>query len=406
MKIIPLLIILSLAGNLLLGVMLWRQGPSASRADATTVSRMKSPLPSTTTTANPAAISSSQRVPLWTGLKSNSIGDAISRLRAAGCPPREIAAAAAAMIDNLRREKLAALGYVNETLPYWKQFQRFATPHPPDELNALGMETERLRRIHLLSPELYAANEEFVARDRHRFGNLDPEKLRRLAIIESETAERTVSAWQSGSANPGESRYPESKPNAHEEIERQRNAAIMATLTADEYAQYDLRNSRTANILRSRLETFRPTEEEYKALFAIEKTSQARRETDPLTAEQRQAMRTQYEADVLAALGPERAADLDALQKAGGDKLPRLMARLDLPLATISTLNAVRDDIGTRAKDIYTDPALSPAQRDAQLAQLASEADEKLTGTLGKRGYEAYADLKGDWIRALKPRKK
>lgn len=406
MRIIPLLISLSLTANLLLGVMLWRHAHSRTRADAATAPQGQPPLPPTASTTNLAA-ATSQHARLWTGLKSDSIDDAISRLRAAGCPPREIAAAASAMIEDLRREKIAALGYANNTLPYWKQFQRFDAPRPPNELHDLQMETQRLRRTHLLSPELYAANEELVAADRHRYGNLDTEKLRRLAIIDSESDERWL-AGMSGSANPGESRYSERKPSAHEEIERQKNTAIMATLTADEYAQYELRNSTTANQLRYRLDLFRPTEAEYKALFPIEKVRLAQIiaeiKSGPLTTEQQQTIRAQYEADVLAALGPERAADLDALQKAGSDMLPRLIARLDLPLTTITTINTVRDDLSARALALHNDPVLTPAQREIRFAALAQEADEKLTSTLGQRGYEAYKDLKGDWIRALKPK--
>jgi hypothetical protein len=44
-------------------------------------------------------------------------------------------------------------------------------------------------------------------------------------------------------------------------------------------------------------------------------------------------------------------------------------------------------------------------QRDTQLVALATEAKTKLTDTLGgARGYQAYDDLKGDWIRALQPK--
>ena len=403
MKIIPLLIIVSLTANLLLGVMLWRRDSPSARADATTAAQMKQPRPSTALTNAPATSSAPKHAPLWTGLKSDTIGDAISRLRAAGCPPREIAAAAEAMIDNLRRERIAALGYANETLPYWKQFQRFDSPRPPNELNALGMETQRLRRIHLLSPELYAANEELVASHRLRYGNLDTDKLRRLAIIDAETAERTVSSWESGSIRPGESRYPEGKPGAYEESERQKTAAIMATLTADEYAQYELRNSRTAYFLRSRLAPFRPTEEEYKALFAIEKAGRTQMTSGPLTADQQQAARAQYESDLLAALGPERAADYAELSKGNGDKLPRLIARLDLPLVTISVLNTVRSETSAQAKTIMSDAQLSPAQRTEQLNALVQEAESRLSSALGsQRAVEAYKDLKGEWLRTLR----
>lgn len=52
----------------------------------------------------------------------------------------------------------------------------------------------------------------------------------------------------------------------------------------------------------------------------------------------------------------------------------------------------------------FTHPGTDAGARLNPSGPLAPEADEKLTSTLGARGYEAYEDLKGEWLRALKPK--
>jgi hypothetical protein len=107
-------------------------------------------------------------------------------------------------------------------------------------------------------------------------------------------------------------------------------------------------------------------------------------------------------AQVLAALGPQRGADAQVALQGENNRLARLLIRLDLPISTVNTVNAVRDDLNARATTIRADAQLTAAQRAAQLSALAQEARAKLATTLGgERGFEAYNDLKGDWIRAI-----
>jgi len=58
-------------------------------------------------------------------------------------------------------------------------------------------------------------------------------------------------------------------------------ADIAKILTPEEFAAYELRASSTANALRFQLETFKANEEEYKALFAINKALRHKVERPP-----------------------------------------------------------------------------------------------------------------------------
>lgn len=405
MKAFLPLLLASLVVNVVLGALIVRRAPAAVTPMTAPVSATAAPAQApTSATAVPSVTSTapSAREPLWSGLQADSYDEAIARLRAAGCPPREIAAVIRAMIQAWTMERREALGFANENQPYWKGYQFFAGPRPNLEMNKVYLESQRLERTYLLTPELFGTDETQLRGYRERFGTLDTEKLRRLAILDSEHNEKMQALLTSRSSQPGSATY-NSDPAQQEKLQAEREAAIRALLTPEEYAQYEVRNGPVSFGLRFQLENFRPTEQEYLALYAIEKK---RREpagnASTLTPQQRKEASDAYQAEIKAALGPERYADYEAVSKAGSDRLPALVTRLNLPLTTISAVNAVRDDTNTRAKAIRENATLSAEQRTAQLAALAAEAETDLrTLFVTPRGLDAYKDIKGEWLRNL-----
>lgn len=412
MKTFLPLLLASLAVNAVLGVLIVRRTPApaaqaAKPSDVPIVPAQPvqafavavapgSATPATTATA-------STREPLWSGLQADSYDEAISRLRAAGCPPREIAAVIRAMIHAWTTERRQALGYGNESQPYWKGRQFFAGSRSNLEMNKVWLEAQRLERTYLLTPELFGADEAQLRVYRERFGTLDTEKLRRIALLESEYNEKNMQATLARTSTQAGASVHSPDPRQYEQVQKEREAAIQAILSPAEYAAYEVRNGSIANSLRSRLENFRPTEQEYLALYAIEKRRRdANSSAATLTPQQRREANDAYQAEIKAALGPERAADLEAVSRAGSDRLPALVARLNLPLTTVSAVNAVRDDTNIRAKAIRENSQLTTEQRATQLDALAAEAETDLrTLFVTPRGLDAYKDIKGVWLRDL-----
>lgn len=406
MKVFLPLLLASLAVNAVLGALAVRQKSAAiTAAPAAPATPTTTSTPAFATRPPPAApaTAGSTREPLWAGLQVDAFDDAIARLRAAGCPPREIAAVIRAMIQAWTMERRQALGFANENLPYWKGFTFFANSRPNDEMTKVWLEAQRIERTYLLTPELFGTDEAQLRSYRERYGALDPEKLRRLAVLESEFNEKSMQTMlASRSAQAGSERI-NADPAQQAKLQEEREAALQAILSPEEYAAYEVRNGSVANSLRYRLEHFRPTEQEYLALYAIEKK---RRDdtngTATLTPQQRKEANDAYQAEIKAVLGPDRYADYEAVSKAGSDRLPALVTRLNLPLTTISAVNAVRDDTNTRAKAIRDNATLSAEQRAAQLAALAAEAENDLrTLFVTPRGLDAYKDIKGEWLRNL-----
>lgn len=341
------------------------------------------------------------RDPLWPASGPKEMDTLVERLQSAGCSPREICLILSSTIRH--HELLRFLEYYR-TSTYW------SNPSPPSrEKNTAGtarwLEDQQFTAKYLLTPELFAANDELLEQMRRQFGDLPVEKLRQIALIDNARSQTYIQLQlaQLRSSRPGESTFPDGA--ALRQNNEAREKAIRLALTPAEYEVYELHDSPTAYRLRSQLGPFRPTEAEYRALFAIEKAqSESAPSPNPTTPIARNALADEKKAHIVAALGPERAAEYAELQKNGAE-LPRLMARLDLPLTTISTIDRIRQDTSEAAAAVRENPKLSATERDAQLATLARKAETDLTTTLGGRGYAAYAELKGDWLRNLGPAK-
>jgi hypothetical protein len=325
---------------------------------------------------------------LWSRLHAGDLGEFNRRLRAAGFSPREVRALLAMAInDEIQARREALLGRPEDT-PYWKYPALSATdPERRAQLDEISREARALNYQYLGGPVSLAEDEDLLNFAKRRYGNLPLEKLQQITELQHDFEEMQMQGIGARRDEASARAFME----AMRALEREHFAEVAQLLTPAELEQYELRNN--AGGLRMRLATFRPTEEEFKALYALEKQRTTGTAPDQLLAQAE------------AALGAGRFAEYTMTMTSDGTgQLGRLMARLELPLTTITTINTVRDDLSARALVLTNDPALTAAQRESRFAMLAQEADEKLTSTLGQRGYEAYKDLKGDWIRALKPR--
>jgi len=415
MKAITLLLVVSLLANgaLVFGLIKARtseKSPSASMPvgtnDAVVANLMPQGSPgSALTSSGKKAIVEGHTPPstptFWSRLQNEDLGEFKRKLKAAGFPSKEIYALLAAAISSRERMALEALIEKSDHTPYWKMSSRPIDPERQTKISALIREITTLGFQYLGTAEALADDEDQLAETKRHYGNLSVDKLQQMRALDWTADIKRREIWQNEpSDNSPEARKARSA--ALKSIEDEKLAAVTRLLAPEELEQYELRNSALAYGLRRSLEDFQPTEAEYKAIYAINRKMNSLNSTPASLPTDDSAVREQWTTHLQAALSPERYADYQAVANAGSDKLGKLIARLEMPPSTIAKVNSVRDDIMARAKTINNNDNLPTPERDAQFAALAAEASEKLTSTLGARGYEAYADIKGDWIRTLK----
>jgi hypothetical protein len=331
------------------------------------------------------------RTTFWSHLWSDDLEELKQRLMAAGFSNKEVRALLDQAITDREKVREEAIRGKWKDAPYWK------SPYASVKLDAKQRadmyasyrERQELKYQYVNGPDSLADDEDAFLDAQRRFGKLPLEKLQQLVALDHDFERERSELF--ASQNEGEKSHSPSKQTMRD-LQQAHLARVAQLLSPDEVEQYELRNSSDSRSLSLRLTSFRPSEDEFKAIYAIEKQSASN------------ALFAQPMEQLKAVLGPDRFAEYSvALTSDGSGALGKLIARLELPLTTVTAVNAVRDDINSRAKAVNADRTLTSVQRQIQLDALAAEAREKLVSSLGDRGFRAYSDLKGSWLRALKP---
>ena len=352
-------------------------------------------------------------VPLWEQLQSGDDLDQLAaRLAKSGFTAREIRSIIIELGSRRFDAERAALRIEEPQRPYWKPRYPSSSAISPElraKQNEISQRQSAFFAKYARESELIAEDETTAENFRRRYGDLPLEKLTRLADIQSDYQELQMKLHYEQSSRANQQPTPADREKQRL-LETEKENDIRELLAPKEYAEYSLRESRTAMELRSRLSLLRLTEAEYKALFTLQRPIDeqffaAAAAGDEAQGKARHEALQKLSPQIEAALGPDRYADYQQLMKGGDDQVTRLMSRLELPLATAGKITVLRDTASEQAAAIRSDSALTAAEREIRLATLARETETKL-GTLLRtpRGVEAYSELKGDWLRALQPK--
>lgn len=414
MKLPSLLLIGSLAVNAAVLTLYFTKSPATGDAPTSVPAQNSAagsaagPTPlAGKTVAGAAAAGTTASDPLKLAAAEFQNGDLkalVARLKAAGFSTSMIRSIVAAQVNeqfSARRKEL--LGQQEEQ-PYWKnQRNGMMDPKAMAAMRELGKEQTALMKS-LLGPDGMPGSEEMNAWQRRQFGNLAPEKLSQLQSIQSDYSELQQDIY----AKTNGVMLPEDREKLAF-LEKEKLADIAKTLTPQEFEDYQLRSSPTANNLRNQLAGFNASEAEFRALFKAtaaidEKYGNAGPFGGMRNPTDYQSRQAELLAQAQTVLSPERFADYKLATDPQSQQVSRLVARLELPPATTQQVVALQQDIQNRARTIMTNRELPAADRTAQLTALQQEATTKLSTTLTPRGLEAYKQNGGFWLENLKPR--
>lgn len=323
----------------------------------------------------------------------------VARLRTAGFHPMDIRGIVSARLARKFGARRKAAVAELDVVPYWQGISSF--PQNPQ----IGAAVTRLFREQkdqlkqLLGPDANPTDEWSVMLRQREFGYLPPDKVDRMQTILADYKELRSSIFQ----NSYGVRMPEDEEKL-KLIEQEERADLEALFTPEELEAYDMRTSTIARILRNNLKAFQPTEEEYRSIYRLTEAANADPQS-PRVLPLRQANNPaviQLQNEVKAALGPER---YEAFQLANDPdyvQADRLTTRLGLPDTTTAKLYTTAQDYQERVQTIQSNNTLPVEARASQLKALALEAEQQFTRLLGQRGFQAYENQGGRWIKNLK----
>jgi hypothetical protein len=192
-------------------------------------------------------------------------------------------------------------------------------------------------------------------------------------------------------------------------IEKAKEAEMAKLLTPQEMEEYQLRNSQTANTLRTQLAGFQPNEEEFRKIFKLQKTfdDQFNKGFD-YTDDAQMAVQAKAQQDAQKALqdemkktlGDQRYAEYARAQDPEYRTLENLTGRYELPKEAAVNVYNMKQQAEQAKQQLETNPNLSSEQRRQALAQIAAETQKGIQQVLGP-AYKTYQNKSGNWVNDL-----
>ncbi len=251
----------------------------------------------------------------------------------------------------------------------------------------------RLLREMVLDPleKLFGPDPLELAELDARFAFLAPEK--RAAFV---ALERDYDAAVARAAG-GESRSPAANLLNRERDEKRR--ALLAQLSPEERAEYEVHFSDLATVLRERMDTIGATEKEYRAIMAViapPGEGSPDRRGAAFFARDEQALQ-----QLVPALGYDRAADYIWAGAREYASYARVAQEAGLPANTATRVLSLASETVERAIQIHGNTALSGEQRKAAVVALQQEIRPQLDALLPPPLQQKLAGEMMDWFTVL-----
>jgi hypothetical protein len=337
---------------------------------------------------------------IWDRVRSDDPSVFAANLRLAGAPEATVRLLVSGQLRERYLARQRELFGAGAPSP-----QRQAATPPESRDKLVALRTLAREQQELLRTLFGNDNSALAVRERQRrqYGQLADEKLDQLDGIQADYEE--IAAEIRGKAG---GLLLAAEREALELIEQEKRKDIAAILTTAEMEQFDLLSSPAARALRSRLAGFAPSEQEFRAIFLLQRTFDSRfprrsgggfdeaKTRDSAAAEQ------ELEAGLRTALGEARYAEYRKEQDSGYRMATRIAERFGLPSQRAGDVYLLAQDTQTRLQALRNDRALAPEAALQALAALDRETNEKLGALLGPEGCDAYKQTSGGaWLRTM-----
>lgn len=327
-------------------------------------------------------------------LKTDNIEALRDFLRVAGVPDDTIRSIVASTIWKRYSERMKALQpKPDPNRPWWKQNNDWYSRTSRED----RAELRRLQReatdetLRVLGPD---KNNSGWGWQDPRLSFLPEEKRRDLQEVEQDYQDliQEVQQDMQGFTLPSDA---EKIRFLMEEKKRD----LAAILSPQEMADYDLRMSRTAQQLSWKMTKFDASEEEYRKIFALQKSFDDTQNLDawgnplnqsPESWQKRQQDEKQLKEQLKASLGAERYADYVRSQNNEFQQLQAAAKRLSLPPETATKVFDLRNEVSAQSVRIVDDANLAVEQKQQELAALAKRTRDQVRASLGDEAAEVY----------------
>ena len=408
MKALPLLLIASLVANAALVTVTLRHSqakgdsdPRASSLSATAVTKPRASSSKAGLTFPPE---------LLEALNSNDPETLRDLLRAAGLSDEMIRGIVQMQIWKKYEARFKALNpQPDPNKPWWKEDRNQQNRWNGGMTKAQREESRRLQReVRDETERLLGPNANQNRWQDQRLAFLPAEKRQSLQQIQQDYQELINEVNQDSqgfrlASDADKLRF----------LQEEQKRDIEALMSPEERQAYDLRMSSTAQQLRWKMTQLDATEQEYLAIFPLQKSFDDKYnqqndgyspqpERDQNYWKERQAAEKQLQQEIKSLIGEQRYADSVRLQDSDWNQLEAATRRLELPSDTPARLYSLRDTAASAVQQIADNPNLAADQKKQALAALATSTRDQIRASLGNEGADAYFKNNGmGWLKEL-----
>lgn len=404
-----LLLALSLAANLVLAALLFRPTKVTPPSSAPATALAPAPATPSTHAAEPSVqvvTNTLVRKITWEQVESPDYRQYIQNLRSIGCPDETIRDIILADVNKLYDSKRKQIRGASRKFEYWKPGNPMAAIMGDSDTlkQRRALEEEKLKVLKDLGIQPDAMNQLMaVAGGNAMDAMFDflPES-KRIEVTKVMTEQQTKMAESMKDGTPD--------TEAILKMQQETEDALRASLTPEEFLDYQLRFSMTANMLRQQITGFDPTEDEFLKVFKIKEEFDreyslfgAANETEAQQLKRSEAQ-TQLNNQIRESLGPERYADYERAQDYSYQQLYQIAKKAELPPTVANEVYGMKRTAENQANRIRSDASLSQEQRSAALAAVRAETERSMQQSLGDKGWEQYNRPNNTWwLRNLAP---
>jgi hypothetical protein len=193
------------------------------------------------------------------------------------------------------------------------------------------------------------------------------------------------------------------------QLEAEKLAGLAQFLTPQEVREYELRNSQTASQIASDLHGVSISREQYEALFDVRNKygdsiyNYSDDANDAGAIAQIEQNKKDMQAEIAAAMGTDKASELERVQDFSYQALAGLARHNDLPADTAPKIYDYKQTAEKAVQDLDANLDLTPDQRQAALQQIRAETEQSVRTALGDKLYKRYLKNEGWWIHNLAP---
>ena len=349
----------------------------------------------------------------WREVEAADYKEYIRKLRGIGCPEATIRDIIIADIDKLYEPRMVALREQPTYRPdqFWvsDMGSRSQKRDPEKAAQVAALYKERSELIK----ELLGVEESEM---RKAFSSYEDTRDKQLAFLTQEQRDKIKELDKKFSEERSRiyaeaGGYIDSDTQKElADVRKKMLEGMKEFMTPAEIFDYDIRTSDTARNMKYELRGFNPTEEEFRALFAVKRAEEEARFSRMGERPTPEEMKAQQEASKLAqenlraTLGEERYKEMELAKDYSYRQLVAAAPYMGFDASAAARVSSLKTDAEKAANEVRRNRDLTPEQRNQALQDIRAASEAAVTKEIGEKGYKYYRQHGGYWFNNIAPR--